>query len=140
LEIGHPSTTPMDNADTSILGRPAGIEVDEKAHEVYIADGYLNRRVIVFDSQTGAFKRMWGAYGNPPSNANSHRTIPPIRLVSSSGIQSMRTCVARWICLRLRSSQQPNSGFYERRQVCKGNLHAQGNDGQGSAYDLAFSL
>src|ERR1700730_11289432 len=42
LEIGHPSTAPMDNADTSILGRPAGIEVDEKNHEVYIDQGSLN--------------------------------------------------------------------------------------------------
>src|SRR5467141_1684938 len=70
LQIGHPSAVPMDNADTTILGRPAGIEVDEKAHEVYIADGYSNRRIIVFDSETGTFKRMWGAYGNSPSNTN----------------------------------------------------------------------
>jgi hypothetical protein len=68
LEIGHPSTDPMKNADTTILGRPAGIEVDEKAHELYIADGYFNRRIIVYDFETGAFKRMWGAYGNPPSD------------------------------------------------------------------------
>jgi hypothetical protein len=70
LEIGHPSAAPMNNSDTTILGRPAGIELDEKAHEVYFADGYLNRRVIVFDSETGAFKRMWGAYGKPPSDAD----------------------------------------------------------------------
>jgi len=70
LEIGHPSAAPMNNSDTTILGRPAGIELDEKAHEIYFADGYLNRRIIVFDSETGAFKRMWGAYGNPPSDAD----------------------------------------------------------------------
>src|SRR5260370_23460646 len=68
--MGNPAAARMDNADSPIRGRPAGIEVDEKAHEVYIADGYLNRRVIVFDSETGAFKRMWGAYGKPPSDAN----------------------------------------------------------------------
>jgi DNA-binding beta-propeller fold protein YncE len=67
-QIGHPSNDPADSTRTDILGRPAGIEVDDAAHEVYIADGYLNKRLIVFDSETGAFKRMWGAYGNPPND------------------------------------------------------------------------
>jgi DNA-binding beta-propeller fold protein YncE len=69
-QIGHPSSDPADSSRTDILGRPAGIEIDAEAHELYIADGYLNRRVIVFDSDTGAFKRMWGAYGNPPSDTD----------------------------------------------------------------------
>jgi DNA-binding beta-propeller fold protein YncE len=40
--------------------------VDTQANEVYAADGYGNKRIIVFDSETGEFKRMWGAFGNPP--------------------------------------------------------------------------
>ena len=47
-------------------GRPAGIDIDKKTNELYIADGYGDRRVIVFDAATGEFKRLWGAYGNPP--------------------------------------------------------------------------
>ncbi len=70
MQIGHPSADPPDSLRTDILGRPAGIEVDSEAHEVYIADGYMNKRVIVFDSETGAFKRLWGAYGNPPKDAD----------------------------------------------------------------------
>jgi hypothetical protein len=70
MQIGKPSTDPMDSSRTDILGRPAGIDVDEAAHEVYIADGYGNKRVIVFDSETGKFKRLWGAYGNKPSDAD----------------------------------------------------------------------
>lgn len=73
LEIGYPSHAPRNNADTTILGEPAGIEVDSAAHEVYISDGYLNSRVVVYDSNNGNFKRGWGAYGiglgeiaNPP--------------------------------------------------------------------------
>jgi hypothetical protein len=54
------------SADTTRLGRSAGVEVDVAASEVYVADGYHNRRVIVFDSETGAYKRHWGAYGKPP--------------------------------------------------------------------------
>jgi hypothetical protein len=70
MQIGHPSADPPDSLRTDILGRPAGIEVDSEAHEVYIADGYMNKRVIVFDSETGAFKRLWGAYGNAPKDAD----------------------------------------------------------------------
>jgi hypothetical protein len=70
MQIGHPSAEPPDSLRTDILGRPAGIEVDSEAHEVYIADGYLNKRVIVFDSGTGVYKRLWGAYGNAPNDAD----------------------------------------------------------------------
>lgn len=69
-QIGHPSKEPANSADTTLLGRPAGLEVDEGAHELYISDGYLNKRVIVFDSDTLAFKRMWGGYGNVPNDAD----------------------------------------------------------------------
>jgi hypothetical protein len=70
MEIGHPSSDPVDSLRTDILGRPAGVEVDSEAHEIYIADGYLNKRVIVYDADTGAFKRLWGAYGNRPNDAD----------------------------------------------------------------------
>ena len=66
-QIGHPGSGAA-SGDTSRLGRPAGIAVDAAAHEVFVADGYANRRVIVFDSETGAFKRMWGAYGAAPDD------------------------------------------------------------------------
>ena len=54
--------------DTTKFGRPADIQVDPEAKEVFVADGYGNRRVIVFDSETGAFKRYWGAYGHKPND------------------------------------------------------------------------
>ncbi len=76
LEIGHPSNAPTNNQDTSILGAPSEFVVDEAAHEVYIADGYQNRRVVVYDSNTGAFKRGWGAYGIPLSEIDNGR-LPP---------------------------------------------------------------
>jgi DNA-binding beta-propeller fold protein YncE len=70
MQIGHPSSDPPNSLRTDILGRPAGIEVDSEAHEVYIADGYMNKRVVVYDSDKGTFKRLWGAYGNPPNDAD----------------------------------------------------------------------
>jgi DNA-binding beta-propeller fold protein YncE len=74
LEIGHPSDAPVNNQDISILGKPAGIDIDEAAHEVYIADGYLNSRVVVYDSNTGVFKRGWGAYGISLDQISNEKT------------------------------------------------------------------
>lgn len=54
------------NADTENLGRPAEAFVYHDTNEVFIADGYANRRVIVLDADSGTFKRMWGGFGNPP--------------------------------------------------------------------------
>ena len=54
----------------------AGAELDEDAHELYIADGYLNKRLIVLDSESGAFKRGWGAYGISLSEI-SNDPLPP---------------------------------------------------------------
>jgi hypothetical protein len=54
--------------DTTLLSGAAGMFVDKEADEVYIADGYGNHRVIVFDADTGKFKRQWGAYGKPPTD------------------------------------------------------------------------
>ena len=68
LQIGSPGSA-MDSNDTANLGRPADLFVDLDAGEVYVADGYGNRRVIVFDSETGDYKRHWGAYGRRPDDA-----------------------------------------------------------------------
>jgi hypothetical protein len=68
MQIGHPSADPANSLRTDILGLPAGMELDSDAHEIYIADGYMNKRVIVYDSDKGTFKRLWGAYGNPPND------------------------------------------------------------------------
>jgi len=46
----------------------AKVHVYPKTNEVFVADGYGNKRVAVIDADTGAFKRIWGAYGNPPDD------------------------------------------------------------------------
>jgi len=50
------------------LGRPAHMVMDERTRELYVADGYGNHRVIVFDADSGAYKRHWGAYGGEASD------------------------------------------------------------------------
>ena len=54
--------------DTTQLGKPAETAIDKAADELYVADGYGNRRIIVYDATTGAYKWHWGAYGNPPDD------------------------------------------------------------------------
>lgn len=67
MQIGRAGETGGSN-DTELLGRPADVEVDPETNEAYIADGYLNRRVIVFDGETGEYLRHWGAYGEEPTD------------------------------------------------------------------------
>lgn len=65
MQIGAADENTGSN-DTANLGRPADLFVDTAAGEIYVADGYGNRRVVVFDADTGEYKRHWGAYGNRP--------------------------------------------------------------------------
>ena len=69
LQIGKPFASQGSN-DVENLRHPAKIFVDPKRNEAYVADGYANHRVIVFDADTGRYKRHWGAYGNKPSDEN----------------------------------------------------------------------
>jgi sugar lactone lactonase YvrE len=68
MKIGRVKARGQTSNDTDALASPTGITVDPKTNEVYVADGYGNRRVIVFDADTGAYKRHWGAYGNKPDD------------------------------------------------------------------------
>jgi DNA-binding beta-propeller fold protein YncE len=67
LQIGRKGQGSGSN-DTRNLGAAANMTVDAAANELYVADGYVNHRVIVFDATTGAYKRHWGAYGEPPDD------------------------------------------------------------------------
>ena len=67
LQIGAQGQGQGSN-DTANFGKPAELHVDPDANEVYIADGYGNRRVAVFDANTGEYRRHWGAYGNVPTD------------------------------------------------------------------------
>src|SRR5262245_51607683 len=75
MQIGRAGQS-KGNADTQNLNQPADTFVYAKTNEVFIADGYGNRRVIVFDADTGKFKRMWGAFGNVPTDAPPNPALP----------------------------------------------------------------
>ena len=65
LQIGHRGQS-TGNTDTVNVHQPADTFVDARANELYVADGYGDQRVVVFDADNGKFKRMWSAFGNPP--------------------------------------------------------------------------
>jgi hypothetical protein len=70
LQIGRPGKSEGSNSREQ-LGRPAHMVLS--GDELFVADGYGNRRVVVFDARSGAYKRHWGAYGGTPSDAQ----LPP---------------------------------------------------------------
>lgn len=67
MVIGKYNETGGSN-DTALMGRPSEIWVDPADNEVFVADGYGNRRVIVFDGASGKYLRHWGAYGKRPED------------------------------------------------------------------------
>ncbi len=75
MQIGQAGPS-KGSLDTTQLSGVADVAVDPVANEVFVADGYGNHRIIVFDADTGAFKRMWGAYGKPPTDVAVGRYEP----------------------------------------------------------------
>ncbi len=65
MRLGTPGES-QGSEDTRNFGRPADVWVHPPTNELFVADGYGNQRVIVFDADTGAFRRMWGAFGEAP--------------------------------------------------------------------------
>ena len=140
LQIGHPSPDPPDSSRTDLLGRPAGIEVDAEAHEVYIADGYMNKRVIVFDSNTGAFKRLWGAYGNSPNDTDpgAYNPAAPVDKQFRSPVHCVH--ISRdglvYVCDRVNDRMQV---FTRQGKFVKEFILRPDTLGMGSVWQFAFS-
>ena len=86
MQIGHRGQS-KGNTDTENVHQATDVFVDTQAKEVYAADGYGNKRVIVFDSETGKFKRMWGAFGNPPPTTFAPNAAGPQPQTTPDGPQ-----------------------------------------------------
>jgi DNA-binding beta-propeller fold protein YncE len=139
LQIGHHGKSGGSN-DTENLKRPAGICVYPKTNEVFVADGYGNRRVIVFDADTGAYKRHWGAYGNKPDDG-----VPRTRVYEGPGPQQFNTVHG----IRISSDDLVYVGdrVNNRIQVFRpdgtfvkeGYIERKTSTPEGTAFDIAFS-
>ena len=87
LQIGH-SNQSKGNADTGNVHRAADVFVHPPTNELLVADGYGNHRVVVFDANNGAFKRMWGAFGNKPMDDDHCEVVAPTSFPAGPGPQN----------------------------------------------------
>src|SRR6267142_1870213 len=87
MQIGH-SNQSKGNADTRNVHRAADMSVYAKTNELFVADGYGNDRVVVFDADSGKFKRMWGAFGHKPVDDDSCVVVTPKTFPDGPGPQS----------------------------------------------------
>jgi DNA-binding beta-propeller fold protein YncE len=139
MQIGRAGKSEGSNSHTQ-LGRPAHMMLDPATKELYVADGYGNRRVIVFDAATGAYKRHWGAYGGTPSDeklANYDPAQPPSRQFGNP-VHCVRLSNDRkvYVCDRQNNRVQvfdPSGKFLEEFRVETPTL------ANGSVWDMVLS-
>ncbi len=139
LQVGKPGEG-NDSNSTERLGSPADVAVDVAAKEVFAADGYGNRRVAVFDSETGAYKRHWGAYGKKPSDEKTPPYDPskPPSQQFGNPVHCIRIDKDGlvFVCDRINNRLQifRKDGSFVAEQV-----YEKATRGTGSVYDLVFS-
>jgi len=137
-QIGKPGVS-EGSASKTAFNRPANIEFDAAANELYVADGYGNHRVVVLDANTGAYKRHWGAYGAAPDDANAGNYDP-----AAPAAKQFRqvTCVTLakdgtvYVCDRTNDriqSFKKDGTFIKEASVAKETL------ANGSVWDIALS-
>src|SRR4029077_14186371 len=139
MQIGKPGQSKGSN-DPANLRLPTKIFVDKKTNEAYIACGYGSHRVVVFDAETGQYKRHWGAYGHKPDDPY----IPPYK-PDDPPAQQFRNPVhcaelsndnLLYVCDRVNDRIQvfkPDGSFVKEMFINKETL------GSGSVWDIALS-
>jgi DNA-binding beta-propeller fold protein YncE len=139
MQIGKPGRSKGSN-DVENLNKPTKPFVDQTTNELYVSDGYGNHRVIVYDADTGKYKRHWGAYGNKPDDSDLGKYDP-----DAPPAQQFRSAVhcadlskdgLLYVCDRLNDRLQvfkPDGTFVKEAFIAKRTL------GDGSVWDIAFS-
>jgi len=137
-QIGKPGTADGSGSKTS-FNRPANLEFDAAANELYVADGYTNRRVVVLDATTGAYKRHWGAYGAPPEDTNPGNydpSAPPSKQFRAVTCVTLAKDGTVYVCDRASDriqSFKKDGTFIKEAIVAKDTL------ANGSVWDIALS-
>ena len=139
MQIGKPLSSKGSN-DVANLRLPAKTFVDKETNELYVADGYGNHRVIVFDAETGKYKRHWGAYGSKPDDVDLGRYDPKAAPAQQfrNPVHCADLSVDRllYVCDRVNDRLQvfkPDGTFVKEAFINKETL------GSGSVWDIAFS-
>jgi DNA-binding beta-propeller fold protein YncE len=139
MQIGKPGKSKGSN-DPENLRLPAKTYVDPQTNELFVADGYGNHRVIVFDAETGKYKRHWGAYGRPPNDIDQgpYKPNDPPPQQFRNPVHCAEISVDRllYVCDRVNDRIQvfkPDGSFVKEMFIEKNTL------GSGSVWDIAFS-
>ena len=139
MQIGKPNSSKGSN-DVENLRLPAKTFIDKQENEVYVADGYGNHRVIVYDADSGKYKRHWGAYGHKPDDADPGNydpdAPPPQQFRNPVHCADLSVDRLLYVCDRANDRLQvfkPDGTFIKEAFVAKRTL------GSGSAWDIAFS-
>jgi DNA-binding beta-propeller fold protein YncE len=139
MQIGKPGQSKGSN-DIANLRLPAKTTIDPKTNELYVADGYGNHRVIVFDADTGKYKRHWGAYGHKPDDANPgpyNPDAPPAQQFRNPvHCAQLANDGLLYVCDRTADRIQifkTDGSFVKETFVAKETL------GDGSVFDISFS-
>jgi len=131
----QPNSRAMDH-----FGRVAKVSFDIAAQEAFVADGYSNKRVAVLDMNTGAIKRIWGAYGNVPSDSAYPTYNPDLPLIPQ--FRTPVHCAEPstdgfvYVCDRVNDRIQVfrKNGTFVKEKIIKPQTK-----GDGSVWDIAFS-
>ncbi len=139
MQIGHPGQSKGSN-DLENLKGPAKMFIDKDANELYVADGYGNHRVIVFDADTGKYKRHWGAYGHKPDDTSLgpyNPDAPPAQQFRNPvHCTELANDGLLYVCDRVNDRIQvfkKDGTFVKEAIIAKRTL------GDGSVWDIAFS-
>jgi DNA-binding beta-propeller fold protein YncE len=139
MQIGHPGQSKGSN-DLENLKGPAKMFVDKDANELYVADGYGNHRVIVFDADTGKAKRYWGAYGHKPDDTSLGPYNPDAPVAQQFRNPVHCAEIANdgllYVCDRVNDRIQV---FKKDGTFIKETIIAKRTLGDGSVWDIAFS-
>jgi|GraSoiStandDraft_12_1057312.scaffolds.fasta_scaffold20795_2 hypothetical protein len=139
LQVGK-RAVPIDSSSTEHFAKATKVFVDKATNEAYVADGYGNHRVAVLDADTGKFKRIWGAYGNKPTDENLGRydpNAPPAQQFRSAvHCAEVSNDAMVYVCDRINNRIQV---FTREGKFIKEGIFAKQTLGAGSAWDIAFS-
>ncbi|HEY7568165.1 MAG TPA: hypothetical protein VH762_11375 [Gemmatimonadaceae bacterium] len=131
---------PYNSNSRTSFGRVAKISFDVAANEAYLADGYSHKRVAVIDMTTGTMKRLWGAYGNVPSDSNYGPYNPDVPLIPQ--FRTPVHCAEPSVDGLIYVCDRPNDRiqvFQKDGKFVKEVRIAPRTRGDGSVWDIAFS-
>jgi DNA-binding beta-propeller fold protein YncE len=139
MQIGHPGQSKGSN-DLENLKGPAKMFIDKETNELYVADGYGNHRIIVFDADTGKYKRHWGAYGHKPDDTSLgpyNPDAPPApQFRNPVHCTELANDGLLYVCDRVNDRIQV---FKKDGTFVKETIIAKRTLGDGSVWDIAFS-